>query len=86
MRFDTEKAIAEIRIWDEAASDSFFVGSDGNVYDENGKKDKGKTIDWGHLIGEDDTRDAEALTEIIADWSDGYDGDSSNIRAEIVRA
>lgn len=83
--FEPYLMIAEIRIWDECASDSFFVDADGNVYDKDGKKSKRRTSDWGHLIDDDGTNDAAAITEIIADWSDGYDGDASNIRAEITR-
>lgn len=83
MKFNTSTAKAEIRIWDDVTSDSFFVDDWGNTYNADGEKTQ-KWV-WGHILDADSTGDAAAIQEIISDWAEDYDGDSCQIRAEINR-
>lgn len=83
MKYDITTSTVEIRVWDESASASFFVDGAGTVYTAAGLISRKRTADWGHLV--DGSDDAAAIAEIIADWADGYEGDPSMIRAEVIR-
>jgi hypothetical protein len=78
----------KIRIWDEAASDTFYADEAGRVYDEQQKLITGPgparyavSAAWGAIV-EGETQETAAQAA-IAEWAEGYDGDPSNIRAEV---
>lgn len=80
MKFDTMTANAEVRIWDENSSESFFV-TDSKTYNKHGEHVS--KYDCFALSVACET-EQDAIAEIVAEWADGYDGNAANIRAEII--
>lgn len=82
------KITHELRIWDEGASDSFFLTDTGKVLNErkqvitkSGARKYAGEAAWGALV-DGKTLDSAAKAAIL-EWADGYEGDTENICAEV---